>query len=213
MARRAVFSVTVLGALCVSPVSVSADPLLLCTNREGPDGRCVHRETPVQSSDSPLEGLEFSSSLLGMEWSACGADNRMEVKGATITPDPPVSGGDFIFSVNGILAEGEPVTGGSINLDLKYDRIIPYKKTIDLCQALKDAGDSCPINPGDVTIKATTSIPKIIPSGSLKGTVKVKDSKGTQLMCLNISLKVVKSKKRVEEQKEKEKEKKTLIVA
>jgi len=130
-----------------------------------------------------------------MDWKKCGDGDRMDVKGASITPDPPVSGGDFQFAVNGNLADGEPITGGSIDLDFKYDRIIPYKKSIELCKALKDAGFSCPVNPGEIQIAAKTSIPKIVPAGSLKGTVKVKDSKGAQVMCLNVGLKVSKNKK------------------
>uniref|UniRef100_A0A0G4GDY6 MD-2-related lipid-recognition domain-containing protein n=1 Tax=Chromera velia CCMP2878 TaxID=1169474 RepID=A0A0G4GDY6_9ALVE len=130
---------------------------------------------------------------LKMNWESCGDGDRVTVNTATIDPDPPVSGGDFSFSITGNLADGDPVSEGSIDLDLKFDKVIPFKKSIDLCQALEEAGKSCPISPGDLEIAAKTTIPSLVPSGKLTGTVKVNNSsasKNEELLCLKVDLSV-----------------------
>ena len=57
---------------------------------------------------------------------------------------------------------GEEVTGGQIEIDLKWGFIpVPAQKQ-DLCTALKNGGKSCPLEPG--TQPQTMSISQTIPS-------------------------------------------------
>ena len=59
----------------------------------------------------------------------------------------------------------EEVTGGQIEIDLKWG-IFPINQKVDLCDALKQAGRSCPLQAGTQTISVVQTIPGDAPSVS-----------------------------------------------
>lgn len=61
---------------------------------------------------------------------------------------------------------GEEVTSGQIDINLKWGIIpLPAQKQ-DLCDALKQSGKACPLEPGTQTMTIAQQIPKAAPSVS-----------------------------------------------
>ena len=61
---------------------------------------------------------------------------------------------------------GEEVTSGQIEIDLKYGFIPLPPQKVDLCDALKESGKSCPLEPGAQTLSISQQIPSEAPSVS-----------------------------------------------
>ena len=61
---------------------------------------------------------------------------------------------------------GEEVTGGQIEISLKWG-FLPIDQKVDLCDALKQAGKSCPLEPGTQTLSVVQTIPSEAPSVSI----------------------------------------------
>ena len=59
----------------------------------------------------------------------------------------------------------EEVTGGQIEIDLKWG-FLPINQKVDLCDAIKEAGKSCPLQAGTQTISVKQPIPGEAPSVS-----------------------------------------------
>ena len=66
-----------------------------------------------------------------------------------------------------LLSIEETVTSGSVKVTLKLGFIPLPGQTFDLCDLLKDVGDSCPVEPGQLSIKQTLEIPRSIPGVSI----------------------------------------------
>ncbi len=60
----------------------------------------------------------------------------------------------------------EEVTDGSIAIKLKYGILTVLSKTVDLCDAAKEAKLMCPINAGSLTFSTSATIPSIAPGVS-----------------------------------------------
>ena len=55
----------------------------------------------------------------------------------------------------------EVVTGGSVNVSVVYNNILPiYKHTFDLCELVQDTKKSCPVPKGIFDITVDTKVPK-----------------------------------------------------
>ena len=61
---------------------------------------------------------------------------------------------------NTFIAE-ENITGGSVDIDLKIESIIPYKKTLDLCEFASESGIPCPIPVTITAVKVTQTLPDV----------------------------------------------------
>ena len=59
----------------------------------------------------------------------------------------------------------EEVTGGQIEIDLKWG-FLPINQKVDLCDAVKQTGKSCPLQAGTQTISVKQTIPSEAPSVS-----------------------------------------------
>ena len=59
----------------------------------------------------------------------------------------------------------ESVTSGQIEIDLKYG-IFPVHQKTDLCDALKTAGQACPLQKGIQTLSIVETIPSAAPGVS-----------------------------------------------
>ena len=64
----------------------------------------------------------------------------------------------------------EEVTGGEIKVNIKYDSIIPYDKTVDICDVLKTVNLSCPIKPVQSRFTISEEIPSDVPGVSQRVT-------------------------------------------
>ena len=64
-----------------------------------------------------------------------------------------------------MLAIDETVTGGDIEVSLKWG-FLPIDQKVNLCDALKEAGKSCPLQPGAQTLSVEQTIPGDAPSVS-----------------------------------------------
>lgn len=123
---------------------------------------------------------------LGNIWSNCGTGSDVfQVGSLTLTPDPPVTGQQISVATSGQLSE--QITGGQIVLDLRYDWVVPVKKTVDLCDTLKQIGKSCPLPAGPLSISVAQQIPGAIPRGKLSGTVTLKAQDGRRISCISLN--------------------------
>ena len=62
----------------------------------------------------------------------------------------------------------EEVTGGSVNVSVVYNNILPfYKGTFDLCELVQDTKKSCPVPKGIFDITVGTKVPKGVPAVSI----------------------------------------------
>ena len=52
---------------------------------------------------------------------------------------------------------------------LSIDKFPFLARTLDLCKIVSEAGSSCPIQPGNLTLSFSQQIPSEAPSVSLKG--------------------------------------------
>ena len=66
----------------------------------------------------------------------------------------------LIMVYNTFIAE-ESITGGSVNIDLKIDSIIHYKKTLDLCEFASENRIQCPIPDMATAVKVTQTLPDV----------------------------------------------------
>ena len=67
---------------------------------------------------------------------------------------------------------GEEVTGGNIVVDIKYHGFKLKEITENVCDAAKETGKSCPIEPGTQTLTISQELPSIAPSVSCITTIQ-----------------------------------------
>jgi hypothetical protein len=60
---------------------------------------------------------------------------------------------------------GKEVKSGEIDIKLK-DGFLPFVQKVDLCNTMKQAGGSCPLEPGKQTISLSLPIPSMAPKVS-----------------------------------------------
>mmetsp|Transcript_26229 Transcript_26229/g.57958 ORF Transcript_26229/g.57958 Transcript_26229/m.57958 type:complete len:147 (+) Transcript_26229:67-507(+) len=136
--------------------------------------------------------LSFAAAVATAEiWSDCTApEDIATITKVAITPDPPTRGTPLTIELD--LNLKEPLESGSINVDIKYDGIVPLKETLDLCKELAQTTNPCPLAAGPVSFSFSATIPKVVPEGKVKGTAKVvraADSKEAACVGLDFSLK------------------------
>eukprot|EP01111_Echinosteliopsis_oligospora_P010431 TRINITY_DN3239_c0_g1_i3.p1 TRINITY_DN3239_c0_g1~~TRINITY_DN3239_c0_g1_i3.p1 ORF type:complete len:124 (+),score=52.24 TRINITY_DN3239_c0_g1_i3:314-685(+) len=110
------------------------------------------------------------------------ATDHITISSITITPNPPVKGGNFTVVAAGTL--DEQITGGNITLTVKYDKFITVlKQTDDLC-----ADGGCPISAGSFTKTISQALPSAAPAGSYSVHVTANDQNNEELACVNVAL-------------------------
>lgn len=110
------------------------------------------------------------------------AGDPAKIKSVVINPDPPKKGqpvtvnATITLSKNTALVDrivllchvGEVVSGGSLQLTVKYHTFIKDITVIDetenLCDIAKNAGESCPLQVGDHVVLLTEKLPGSAPS-------------------------------------------------
>jgi hypothetical protein len=129
-------------------------------------------------------------------WSLCDDPSTHLLKayedGVSINPSGPRVGEDLDVVIRGVL--DSDVTGGSINLDLKLMGIIKLQKNLDLCSTLNSevmaGGTTCPMDAGDVMIRAHAFIPKETPRVPVAGDIRIVNQDGETITCVRINLKL-----------------------
>ena len=149
-------------------------------------GRGVFLELDVGTIPAiPLSAAK-SVERVGEIWSNCTMPNdKADILNVIIMPDPPQKGQNV--TITATLNIKEEITGGKIDIKLKVG-FLPIHETLDLCDTLQKAGQTCPIQKGTTTNKITQEVPNDIPSVRITGTVKVKDQNGMEIICIEVDL-------------------------
>jgi hypothetical protein len=116
----------------------------------------------------------------------CGtAEDTLEVKSFTWSPQVPVRGQPMTIVVQGTL-KSEIATGSSIDIVAKWGLVrLPIGK-IDLCRALakaKNISYACPLAANNYDISQSFVLPDKIYDGKYTVTVRAKDQDSRQIMC------------------------------
>eukprot|EP01137_Pigoraptor_chileana_P025666 Opistho-2@95459 len=124
---------------------------------------------------------------VGDIWTPCTATgDHFTPTNVVITPASPVKGQPLTVAVNGTLDES--VTGGSVEIVIKYLGISIVNEKKDLCTL--DSAHPCPFAQGVFSLTEGATIPSIAPSGTYKGTVKLSDQNGQEIYCVNLDFKL-----------------------
>jgi hypothetical protein len=139
----------------------------------------------------PVQWLELESAKslqkgrLGDVYKNCSkSTDPLHIISLTLSPDPPEKGKNLAISVEYDLTE--EVTGGEIKVNIKYESIIPYDKTFDICAELKTVNMTCPIKPVKSRFTISEEIPSDVPGGHYTGSVVATDQKGQELACFDL---------------------------
>uniref|UniRef100_UPI0039812752 ML domain-containing protein n=1 Tax=Salmonella sp. s51228 TaxID=3159652 RepID=UPI0039812752 len=111
---------------------------------------------------------------VGDIWTNCttNADDASIIS-VVITPDPPAIGQNVTITV--IVNLKKIITSGTIHVNVKWS-IFPISRTLDLCTVVRQAGQTCPLMPGDhITHTVHELIPSSIPSGHYTGNIRITD--------------------------------------
>ncbi|KAK5584585.1 hypothetical protein RB653_006198 [Dictyostelium firmibasis] len=125
------------------------------------------------------------SRSLGEIWTNCGPNEKFKITSVSIVPDPPVKGKLVTITGSGDL--GESVTGGEVQILVKYGLIILIKETKDLC-TFPGLPFTCPINKGTYSQTVNFTIPESAPNGKYTGHVSINDQNSTEIACIDVTL-------------------------
>lgn len=118
-------------------------------------------------------------------WKPCSSteDYKVAVKDVKVTPDPVVRGGDATFEIPAVTSE--TITGGTVTIQVFYLGVPVHTEKDDLC-----AKTSCPISPGEFSLKNSEGLPEFTPTGSYRLDMRVHDEDGHVLTCLKINFRI-----------------------
>lgn len=98
-------------------------------------------------------------------------------------------GSNITLSVTG--ADSTQITGGSVDVEVKYGIITLLKHTYDLCTLLNETPYKCPIAPfASKTITVSETLPSEAPSGKYSGSAKATDQSGNEIACIDFAFTV-----------------------
>ncbi|XP_015062616.1 putative phosphatidylglycerol/phosphatidylinositol transfer protein DDB_G0282179 [Solanum pennellii] len=110
------------------------------------------------------------------------ANYDVKVSQIDITPYPIKGGRTTTFSITA--ETGRNLTGGKLEIDVKYFFLNVHHEDIDLCKET-----SCPAS-GDFVISHSQELPGFTPPGSYTLTMKMVDEKNKQLSCITFSFSI-----------------------
>ncbi|WP_411024974.1 ML domain-containing protein, partial [Salmonella sp. s54836] len=122
---------------------------------------------------------------VGDIWSNCTrSSDDAEILSVVITPDPPAKGQNLTVTLT-INLKTE-ITSGKIHVNIKWS-IFPISRTLDLCTVVMQAGETCPLMPGNnITHTVHELIPSSIPGGHYTGSVTINDQNGKEIVCIDL---------------------------
>lgn len=122
-------------------------------------------------------------------WQSCGTSaDHLSISSLTISPATLAEGQQFTVALSGSL--NEQLTGGSVSLSVKFLGIQVYSATVDVCQLASQAGLSCPLPSGPVSISKSAIMPSAAPRGTYTGEIKVTDQNGEEVSCISFRMSV-----------------------
>ncbi|MCO5588665.1 hypothetical protein L7F22_042623 [Adiantum nelumboides] len=129
--------------------------------------------------------LLLSSADATSTWSLCSSteDYNVAVKGVTINPDPVVRGSEALFEIPAVTEE--TIEGGSVTIQVYYLGMRVHTEEDDLC-----VRTSCPIAPGDFSIKSKEGLPSYTPPGAYRLDMRIHNLNGDLLTCLKINFRI-----------------------
>eukprot|EP00743_Colponemidia_sp_Colp-15_P000220 GILK01000257.1.p2 GENE.GILK01000257.1~~GILK01000257.1.p2 ORF type:complete len:170 (-),score=37.83 GILK01000257.1:123-563(-) len=122
---------------------------------------------------------------------SCSKNAQITVTNVVMNPYPASAGADATVTVTGTTKV--PITGGKVQTDIYVLGIKVKSIKDDLCPLI---GNKCPTPAGGavtgVKLFDSTTISKSTPPGTYKARMTMSDSNGNELVCLNVTFKLVK---------------------
>eukprot|EP00744_Colponema_vietnamica_P024304 GILI01035443.1.p2 GENE.GILI01035443.1~~GILI01035443.1.p2 ORF type:complete len:143 (+),score=36.02 GILI01035443.1:90-518(+) len=106
-----------------------------------------------------------------------------QIQNVSLAPNPPVKGQQV--SINLSVKPTQQITGGTVDISVKYAGIKLHDEKQDLCSHM--SGASCPVAPGTTFAFAySVSIPSFAPGGNYAVTLTTTDSNGAEVDCVEL---------------------------
>merc|ERR1719267_540910 len=134
--------------------------------------------------------LALSAVASAHDFSVCqGATDHLGVDSVSLTPDPPVAGGNLAATFAGKTDSSTSFSAGTATLKVSAFGIVIATVQFDMC---KDMGVTCPIKASDVwTGSLTYAIPSAAPSGvSATAEADMVDGDGNKLSCITMQAQI-----------------------
>ncbi len=132
-----------------------------------------------QASATPLKIAKF-----------CSNNGDILTPTSVDITDPIKKGGDVVFKLVG--SNSEPVgEGTTMDVSVKMGGIKVLEETMDFCKEIQQAGLSCPMPAGPITIEKTIPLPAEILVGNYNVHVVMKTGAGKQVTCADATFKIV----------------------
>ncbi|KAG0246001.1 hypothetical protein B0O80DRAFT_446558 [Mortierella sp. GBAus27b] len=119
-------------------------------------------------------------------FSSCGASSDdFQLSSVTYTPNPPKVGQSVCITLNGSL--NKAVTqGATIRTTATFWGITAYDQTSDLCAALVNGTNPCPISQDVKSVTQCISVPSNVPAGvQLQIKAVATNAGNTRIFCIN----------------------------
>jgi hypothetical protein len=115
-----------------------------------------------------------------------GAAAHLKGLELNISPMPPTKGADLSISITGTL--DEDLTGGSIDVWVKFLGIKVVNQVWDLCNEAAKRGMACPIPAGASNFTFLVNLPAATPDGHYTGKAIMADQNSQQITCATMAI-------------------------
>jgi len=147
--------------------------------------RQMKREEATVNKDVEMAPIKMKQKIVGDIWSNCGnANDELQLKNVTITPDPPKIGQPISVFASGQLTTS--IESGTIRVLLYWGKIRLINETLALCDVLVPPL-KCPLSAGPTSILVNQQIPSNAPHGNYTGGfIVTDDSNGKEITCISL---------------------------
>ena len=126
------------------------------------------------------------------EYSICKKDiSSFELKSLVLTPNPPEKGKKLSIKLNGDLLKS--INSGSLlRTVVKYQRIVLFRSTFDVCKELEKPDNKlpikCPIEIGEKTLDYEVDLPDNLPNGKFSVDAELLNENKDLIFCTKIQM-------------------------